>query len=291
MHQPTTSPEQSRFRAAELGAFTLVELLVVIGIIAILIGVLLPVLGSVRRQANTVACSSNLRQLSTCMLMYMQDHKGRLIVSWTKSPVWHYQLKPYFSKLPKLSPGSTETRDQILKCPAAWEKPTPDSDNAVTPSPFQAFYTSFSGGSSGDSGFRVESAYGMNRYLYDGSWQHPAGTWNSGFFAYDAARPTAPKTNFWKLQKPSAGQIPMLFDCRWRETYVDSNAEGYYFPPNPKSNNSNKGMSLIATRRHGRVTNVAFTDLSVKTAPLPELWTYRWRPNWTAPQKLPPVPW
>ena len=39
------------------------------------------------------------------------------------------------------------------------------------------------------------------------------------------------------------------------------------------------------------VTNVAFTDLSVKTAPLPELWTYRWRPNWTAPQKLPPVPW
>jgi prepilin-type N-terminal cleavage/methylation domain-containing protein len=273
-------------------AFTLVELLVVIGIIAILIGILLPVLSRVRAQANTVVCSSNLRQLSTCMLMYEQDYKGALIVSWTKSPVWHYQLKPYFSKLPRnTSANNTETRDKILRCPAAYEKPTPDSDNAATPSPFQAFYTSYNGGANPEAGFKVESGYGMNRYLYDGSWQHPAGTWNAGFFAYNAANPTVPKTNFWKLQKSSAGQIPMLFDCRWRETYVDSNTEGYYYPPNAASNNSGKGMSLIATKRHGRVTNVAFTDLSVKTAPLPELWSYKWRPNWTPPAKLPPVPW
>jgi prepilin-type N-terminal cleavage/methylation domain-containing protein len=273
-------------------AFTLVELLVVIGIIAILIGILLPTLSRVRQQANTVVCSSNLRQISMAMLMYEQDNKGRLLVAWTKAPIWHYQLKPYFGKLPRnTSAANTEVRDQILKCPAAWEKPTPDSDNKATPSPFQAFFTSYSGGSDPDSGFKVESAYGLNRYLTDASWKGIDPTWNAGFFAYSAANPNTANTNFWKLQKSTKGQIPMFFDCRDRESFVDKNTEGYYYPPNPNSNNSNKGMSLIATKRHGRVVNVAFTDLSVKTAPMPELWSYRWRPDWTPPAKLPAVPW
>src|SRR5206468_8876098 len=58
-------------------AFTLVELLVVIGIIAVLISILLPTLAKVRRQAYTLQCSSNMKQLSMAMLMYIQDNKGR----------------------------------------------------------------------------------------------------------------------------------------------------------------------------------------------------------------------
>jgi prepilin-type N-terminal cleavage/methylation domain-containing protein/prepilin-type processing-associated H-X9-DG protein len=90
--------------------FTLVELLVVIGIIAVLISFLLPTLGKARRQAASIVCQSNLRQIGVAISLYANANRAQL-PAWTSeryfptdvdtaSPGWTILLRRYLGADP-----------------------------------------------------------------------------------------------------------------------------------------------------------------------------------------------
>ncbi len=85
-------------RGQKLKAFTLVEMLVVIGIISALVAILLPALGKARKAARATSCLSNLRQVGQTLIMYANDNHGAMPgVMWSNGS--ENYCTPYANRL------------------------------------------------------------------------------------------------------------------------------------------------------------------------------------------------
>jgi len=125
-------------------AFTLVEILVVIGIIALLISILTPVLGAAKRRAGAAVCASRLSGIAAAVTSYTSDHRGELptfdypeyptgeaeaipvpewldeggwvVVPFSETTFWAYQLREYVAADPV---ADHRLVTESLSCPAA----------------------------------------------------------------------------------------------------------------------------------------------------------------------------
>ncbi|MDB5327072.1 MAG: putative major pilin subunit [Phycisphaerales bacterium] len=97
MQQPQSTFSRCAVGSSRRGAFTLVELLLVVGIIALLVGILLPVITSVRRSAASIKCISNLRQIGLAFHQYGMAGDGTLPDPYVNKVSWEASLNPNLS--------------------------------------------------------------------------------------------------------------------------------------------------------------------------------------------------
>jgi prepilin-type N-terminal cleavage/methylation domain-containing protein/prepilin-type processing-associated H-X9-DG protein len=238
-----------------LPGFTLIELLVVISIIALLMSIMMPALARVKKQAQAVACQSNLKQWSAIYIMYTDDNNGFFLAGNHQNnhiAQWCRALEPY-------------QKDKMLKfCPVAtrtiWEKGLKtmgtDSWANLAGTTLQAW-----GMNTGESGGYTGGSYGEN------SWAtNPPDALASG-----------PKGNFWRTPNIKGGaEVPLLMDSMWLDgwpTDVDQ-------PPRIPDMYNTSLMARYCIDRHQGGTNALFLDWSVRKIGCKELWTFRWHRNY-----------
>jgi len=110
--------------------FTLVELLVVIGVIAVLIGLLLPSLSKARKSSERTRCLSNLHQIAVAYQLYLQENKQRVMrinpiptepsLLPFKAPSLVEVLNPYLGNTPTppLTPTGVPVGNGVFQCPS-----------------------------------------------------------------------------------------------------------------------------------------------------------------------------
>ena len=112
MGERSANPSVSHFRPVKR-AFTLVELLTVMAIIAVLAALLLSVLGRAKAAAQKTYCLNNARQIDIALLMYVADHGDAIHALTNTEPIYFTYKK---SILPYLARNGSETNDNLFRC-------------------------------------------------------------------------------------------------------------------------------------------------------------------------------
>jgi prepilin-type N-terminal cleavage/methylation domain-containing protein/prepilin-type processing-associated H-X9-DG protein len=250
--------KRRRMRARARG-FTLVELLVVIGIIAVLIAILLPALNKARAAARTTQCLSNIRQMGAGFLSYSQfECRGKSFLdtdSGPDEPHWMWRISPYVQKL-----------EFVSVCPE-----TAGLGNVLVGPP-QNWYTG-----SINTYWQLEnrhSSYALNCWIY-----RLTGPNDVIITALGMGTPG----DYFKLPYvKETDRIPLFADGGWCGTWPVETDDPKNFAPAYDTTCYNGGLSgpqqmqRIYMKRHGKAINVVFLDSHAETVPLGGLWQLKW---------------
>jgi prepilin-type N-terminal cleavage/methylation domain-containing protein/prepilin-type processing-associated H-X9-DG protein len=213
-------------------AFTLVELLIVIAIIAVMVAILLPALARARDAATATACLSNLRQISNVLHMYANEYAGLCPLKARSSDAWTQTLLYARSSRTVLDDFSAYT---FLRCPSA---DATDKDLALARL-----------GSNSGIEITDDQSFPGSIYRYTNSYSI-----NEGTFHWVIGPPDVPTPTKLSSIRPAAKYV-YAYDGR-ASTRID-NGNPYPLPgaPDMSLGRKNNIQSQINTRqmfRHGR---------------------------------------